>query len=263
MKTVFYHDHTADRAVFNPTDTIKPVDHFPEVCISTFSKKIIDKFAAMDGVEVIASLITANGENPVYKITYGGKDFAFYLSLVGAPASVSCFEEVIASGAKKFVFFGSCGVLDDGIVGHNLIVPTGAVRDEGTSYHYLAPDAELVPDQETTELLKECLERCGYPYVTGKLWTSDGIYRETLTAVAERKEAGCIAVDMEYSALLAAAKYRHVPFIQFFYSADSLDNGKWEQRDLTDYGLNHAEKYFTLALECGLLLYRDEEGKKE
>ena len=59
-----------------------------------------------------------------------------------------------------------------------------------------------------------------------------------------RKEAGCIAVDMEYSALLAAAKYRHIPFVQFFYSADSLDHGEWEQRDLTDYGVDSAEKYF-------------------
>lgn len=59
---------------------------------------------------------------------------------------------------------------------------------------------------------------------------------------------------MEYSALLAVAKYRNVPFVQFFYGADSLDNEVWEPRDLTDYGLSSAEKYLALALECGLTL---------
>lgn len=258
MNTVFYNNRIDDNAILNPTDIIKPVENFPKVCISTFSKRIIDKLAALDHVEIITNLITANGEIPVYKIKHGEKEFAFYLSLVGAPASVSCFEEVIALGAKKFVFFGCCGVLADDIVQRNFIVPSGAIRDEGTSYHYLLPGEEVIPDEGSTELLKECLKRCGYPFITGKIWTTDGIYRETLEMIKERKEAGCIAVDMEYSALLAAAKYRHIRFIQFFYSADSLDNEEWEQRDLTDYGLNNAEKYITLALECGLALYRED-----
>ena len=59
---------------------------------------------------------------------------------------------------------------------------------------------------------------------------------------------------MEYSALLAAAAYRNVPFIQFFYGADSLACGKWQPRDLTDYGLSNSEKYMALALECGLAM---------
>lgn len=167
MKTVFYNNDIADNAIINPTDFMKPIENFPEVCISTFSKQIIDKFAASDNVEIIASLHTANGENPIYKIKYGGKEFAFYLSLVSAPASVCCLEEVIALGAKKFIIFGSCGVLADNIVQHNLIVPTAAIRDEGTSYHYVAPSEEIMPDKELTNLLKECLGKCGCPLCEG------------------------------------------------------------------------------------------------
>lgn len=118
-------------------------------------------------------------------------------------------------------------MLNDNAVQHNLIVPTGAVREEGTSYHYLAPGEEALPDKELTALLTKCLKKCNYPYTTGKIWTTDAIYRETPDAVKERKEDGCIAVDMEYSALLAVTKYRRVPFIQFFYGADSLDNEEW------------------------------------
>lgn len=260
MKTVFNRNSTqpdglgGSRALINPWDVIKPVPGFPQTCVSTFSAKIIQRFAAMEQTEVIAGLYTANGVNPVYKITYGGREFGLYLSLVGAPASVCGLEEVIAMGARKFVFFGSCGILNEEAVGNRLIVPTGAVRDEGTSYHYLPPSAEIEADEETTSLLKDCLTRCGCPFVTGKMWTNDAIYRETLDLVRERRDAGCIGTDMEYSALLAAARFRGVGFAQFFYGADSLDNDVWQPRDLTDYGFGNADKYMTLALEAALRL---------
>ena len=255
MNTVFYNDRSTGKALINPSDLTRPVEGFPEVCISTFSKGIIDKFASLEHVQVIAHLYTANGVNPVYKIRYSGRDFAFYMSLVGAPACVCGLEEMIAMGAKKFVFFGSCGVLDDGLACRNLIVTTSAVREEGTSYHYAAPADEIMPDPEMTAVLKKSLDRCGCPYTRGKIWTSDAIYRETMDAITERKKTGCIAVDMEYSALLAAAAYRGVKFVQFFYGADCLDNERWQPRDLTDYGLEGAEKYMALALECGMELY--------
>lgn len=101
MRTVFYQDWTESKALFQPTEVVKPVENFPEICISTFSKQIIDKFAALDKVEVIAKLYTANGENPIYKISYGGREFAFYLSLVGAPACV-CGDAVILMCVGKY-----------------------------------------------------------------------------------------------------------------------------------------------------------------
>lgn len=254
MNTVFYKPRTSGSVVIEPDYIMKPVDGFPEICISTFSKGIIDRFAAMEQVEIITSLRTANGTNPVYKITYGGREIAFYLSLVGAPACVCGLEEVIALGARKFVFFGCCGVLDDEKVKNNLIVPTAGIRDEGTSYHYMEPGDEIEPAPGTTALLEKCLERCGYSYVTGKIWTTDAIYRETAGAVDEYRKMGCVGVDMEFSALLAASAYRKVDFVQFFYGADNLDSDRWQPRDLTDYGLNSAEKYMALALECGLSL---------
>lgn len=55
MNTVFYHDFTADKSLINPTDLTKPIAGFPQVCISTYSKQIIDKFAAMKNVEIIAN----------------------------------------------------------------------------------------------------------------------------------------------------------------------------------------------------------------
>jgi len=253
MSTIFKKFNEEKIAIINPTDSTKAIKDFPEICISTFSKKIIDKFASIDGVVKIADLYSANGANPVYKINYGGRDIAFYLSLVGAPACVCGFEEIVAMGAKRFVLFGSCGILDDSVK-DKLIVPTTAVRDEGTSYHYIPASNELSADKEFINILVSCMKKYGYSFAQGKSWTTDAIYRETSSIINERKNQGCIAVEMEFSAMLAVSQFRNIPFIQFLYGADSLDNDKWDVRDLNDHGLTKAEKLMTLAFECGIAL---------
>lgn len=241
-------------ALFSPSDTTKKIDTFPELCVSTFSENIIQKFSSLSDTKKIAELYTANGVILVYKIRYKDTDIAFYLSRVGAPACVVGFEEIVAMGAKKFVLFGSCGVLNDDSVKDKLIIPISAVRDEGTSYHYIASSPEIEADPHSVKILESVLSNCGYPYIKGKTWTSDAIYRETLPLIQERKQEGCIAVEMEYASMLAVAKYRHIPFIQFLYGADDLSSEIWDIRDLASYGLTNAEKYMVLAFECGLAL---------
>lgn len=118
---------------------------------------------------MIAQLYAATGPTPVYKICYGGENIAFYLSKVGGPACVAGFEEIVAMGAQKFVLFGCCGILDDRAVGSNLIVPTSAVHDEGTSYHYAPPSPELAADPISTTILTSCLDKLDCPYVKGKI----------------------------------------------------------------------------------------------
>ncbi len=208
----------------------------------------------MSSTEKIAELYTANGIVPVYKIRYKNTDIAFYLSRVGAPACVVGFEEIVAMGAKKYVLFGSCGVLDDDKVKDNIIIPVSAVRDEGTSYHYLAPSPEIEADTHSVQILEKVLTTCGYPYVKGKTWTSDAIYRETIPAIQERRQEGCLVAEMECASMLAVSKYRQIPFIQFLYGADNLSSDTWEIRDLALYGLTNAEKYMVLAFECGLAM---------
>ena len=104
------------------------------------------------------------------------------------------------------------------------------------------------------DTLIKFLKKCGYPYVKGKTWTTDAIYRETKSLISERKAAGCVAVEMECAAALAVTQFRKLPFAQFLFGADNLDTSQWEPRDLVEYGLSSAEKYFALAFECVLEL---------
>lgn len=122
--TIFQKNEISEPALFSPCDTTNKIHGFPEICVSTFSENIIQKFSSLSNTEKIAELYTANGIIPVYKIRYHDTDIAFYLSRIGAPACVAGFEEIIAMGAKKFVLFGSCGVLDD-----------DKVKDQRSPYH--------------------------------------------------------------------------------------------------------------------------------
>ena len=254
MATVFKNFSKEKKAFINPEDFTKRDPAFPEVCVSTFSESIINKYASMRGTKIIGQLYSANGCIPIYRIIYKDIPIAFFLSRVGAPACVAGLEEVIALGAKKIVLFGCCGILNKKQADGKMIVPISAVRDEGTSYHYLNGSDEIYADVNSTNILIRTLEQCGYPYTEGKVWTTDAIYRETLSLINERKSEGCIAVEMECAAALAVTQFREIPFIQFLYGADNLDTPVWEPRDLTEYGLSDADKYLALAFECAIAL---------
>ena len=252
MTTIFNRFYENRNAFLNPCDITEKVSGFPEVCITTFSENIIKDFVENNETKMIANLYSANGTIPVYEIEYADKKMGLFLSRVGAPACVAGLEEIIALGAQKVVQFGCCGILNQSIADGKIIVPTLAVRDEGTSYHYFPASEEIDADSSSVDITVQCLKRYKIPYVVGKVWTTDAIYRETPEAVRERKMQGCIAVEMECSASLAVAKFRKIPIIQFFYGADNLDSDQWEIRDLTDYGLSFRDKYMTIALECGI-----------
>lgn len=252
MATIFQQFYEDRNAFLNPCDITEEISDFPEVCITTFSESIIKNFVENNESKIIANLYSANGIIPVYEINYARKKMGLFLSRVGAPACAAGLEEIIALGAKKVIQFGCCGILNQSIADGKIIIPSSAVRDEGTSYHYVSGSEEISADNLSNEIAVQYLKRTNIPYIVGKVWTTDAIYRETPEAIAERKKQGCIAVEMECSASLAVAKFRNIPIIQFFYGADNLDSDKWEIRDLTDYGLSLSDKYMAIALECGI-----------
>lgn len=172
------------------------------------------------------------------------------MSMVGSPACIAQYEETLAMGLEKLVMFGTCGVLDRNIEDLAIIIPTSAIRDEGTSYHYAKASDEIKVNEKYIDEFKEILNEHNYSFVEGKVWTTDAIYRETRNKVLKRKESGCICVDMECSAMHACAKFREKEFFQFFYAADNLDDAKWDKRSLgCDDRLSEKEQIIYLALE--------------
>lgn len=237
-------------STFDPSDVVKPIPDFPKIGITCFSKKLMDRYVEIFNGEKIAEISNANGKIPVYKIVYNNINIALFMSFVGASACTVGYEEVLAMGLEKLIMFGSCGVLDKKIEDLAIIVPSAAIRDEGTSYHYMKSNDDIMVNKKYTDEFVDILSLNNISYVRGKVWTTDAPYRETYAKVLKRKEQGCICVDMECSAMNAVAKFRNKDLFQFFYAADNLDSSKWDKRSLGDDDrLSEKEKIIYLALE--------------
>lgn len=237
-------------STFDPYEVENVIEDFPKIGVSCFSKKLFDQLVDKFGGTVIALSSNANGKIPIYKINYEGQDIALFMSRVGASVCIVQYEELFAMGLDKIVVFGSCGVLDKNIDDLAIIIPNAALRDEGTSYHYVKSSREIVVNPKyKTEFIK-LLNEHNYSYKEGKVWTTDAPYRETRKKVETRKKEGCICVDMECSALAALAKFRNKEIFQFFYAADNLDSSKWDKRSLGNNDkLSDKEKIGLLAIK--------------
>lgn len=237
-------------STFNPSDVETRIDNFPKIGVSCFSKKLVDRIVEIYNPEQIALISNGNGKVPVYKISYDGVEIAFFMSRVGAPACTVAYEEVLAMGLEKLVLFGTCGVLKREIQDLAIIIPTHALRDEGTSYHYVEASDEIEVNTKNKDLFIDLLKKHHYSFVEGKTWTTDAPYRETKEKVMKRKEQGCICVEMECSAMNAVAQFREKELFTFFYAADNLDSTNWDKRSLScGANLDEKEKIVLLALE--------------
>ncbi len=98
--------------------------------------------------------------------------------------------------------------------------------------------------------VSEWLEEMGLPYVSGRTWTSDAIYRETKANVDKRKAEGCIAVEMECASMQAVCDFRGLDLYYYLISGDLLDCEEWDMRILgDDEEKKHQLKNFYIALE--------------
>lgn len=150
---------------------------------------------------------------------------------MGAPQAVMLLENLTAWGGKQFLFTGWCGSLTGKpAIGDTLLI-TGAYVDEGTSLHYgvEAIGHCVAPSKALTACVKDTLQRSGISLVEGKAWTTDAIYRETPERIERFKELGAVAVEMESSALFAAACYRKVRVSALMTVSDDVSGLTWSK----------------------------------
>ncbi len=220
-------------AVIDPTD--RSLLSGGEICdtiILSFNGEILERVKQIDGVYEGGYLTNLNGKMPWYIYEKDGSKVAVAMALIGAPMVVGLLEELKARGFKNFIILGSCGVLDQSIQSDKIILPSSALRDEGTSYHYAPASDEIVYEQSLLLTMEKALDKVGIEYIRTKSWTTDAFYRETAAKVKRRLAAGARVVDMEASAIMAWAQYRLANVYQFFYTADYVDhhNHEWDAR---------------------------------
>lgn len=219
--------------------------HFPQKAVMLFMELETDDFAAQNKCEVIGKFVSVTKEFCVYKTKINCVDIAFVQAPLGGAGAVQIMEQLIAGGVEEIIAAGCCGALVEDTEGA-FFVPTAALRQEGTSYHYLPPSREIALDAAPIKAICSVLEKAELPYRTCKTWTTDGFYRETKEMVRYRKSEGYSVVEMECASLAACAKMRGILFGQVLFTADSL-------ADVDAYGIrNWGNNFFEAAMKVAM-----------
>ena len=233
-------------AIITPASFYGEPQKLCDIAIATYSREIYPMVLDMFAHEQIGEMRSVNRLKPIHMLDVDGIKIAFYLSELGSAFSATDVLEVNhKTGAGHFVIFGSAGALDNELTRDKYLIPTESYRDEGMSYHY-APPADYIKISNA-ETMAQLFEGLKVPYVKGRIWTTDAIYRETRNSVAARKAEGCIAVDMEAAGLQAVCDFHGIELYNFLVIGDVVD-----QTDYTPEGLhdaNHSLDKFYIALK--------------
>lgn len=145
----------------------------------------------------------------LYSFPLAGQTAGIIACAVGAPFAVLVAEELFECGCRSLISLTSAGQIVPAGNPPYFVVIDRALRDEGTSYHYAAPDVFAQADPHIVDLAMRALENAGLPAYVGPSWTTDAPFRETAAAVAAARAKGVLAVEMEAAALYTFARRRN------------------------------------------------------
>ena len=146
---------------------------------------------------------------------------------IGAPAITSIADELMAWGVKRLAILSLAGGLQPDLAPGSIVIADRAMRDEGTSYHYLPPAKDVQASPALASALSIALEARGIPSTIGVVWSTDAPYRETREEAEFYRGEGVKAVDMESAGLFAAAQVRGAEATSVFVIGDSLAGPRW------------------------------------
>ncbi len=168
----------------------------------------------------------------------------------GAPTAVMTLEELIASGVTTFVSLGAAGGLQETLDVGDIVICERAIRDEGTSLHYLPPGKYADACPELTARLSDAIESRGVPVQTGTSWTTDAPYRETIEDLHLYRAEGVVTVEMEAAGLFAVGQYRGVSVSSIFAISDLVTEEGWHQRYHSEDKQQSMRQIFEAALDA-------------
>lgn len=166
----------------------------------------------------------------------------------GASAACGFLELLTAHGIKKFISVGIAGGLQDKSKAGDTVICQKAIRDEGTSYHYLPSSKYSYPCKKLTREIIGTAKKEKLDFYYGTSWTTDAPYRETTAEVKRYSAEKVLTVDMEASALFAVAKYRKAALSCVFTISDVVAEKNWKPKMFARQVNEGLKKIFHLAL---------------
>ena len=244
---ILEYDDNPEAVIMNNRDPIV----LPKRAVYAFLGDTIDEYAKAHDAEVLEVFRTIGRATNIYRIRHKGEELCLCRAPLGGSAAVQLMDWLIGHGVRSIIAAGSCGALVP-LPENAFLIPSRALRDEGTSYHYLAPSRFVEIPEESRNIITDVLTAHGLKYAECITWTTDGFYRETEAMVAHRREEGCATVEMECASLAACAQFRGALFGQLLYTADSLaDAANYDERS---WGEDSLEPALALCLDIAVKL---------
>ena len=160
----------------------------------------------------------------MYNFRRDNIEYGIIGAVIGAPFAVLVAEELFASGCELLIHVTSSGQILPTRQPPFFILVEKALRDEGTSYHYLPPTEFSQLNPELLSLFDGAFEHIDTPVYRGATWTTDAPFRETQTAITQAQTHGILAVGTEVAALYAFAQARGKPVVSFAHVTNQMGN---------------------------------------
>lgn len=170
---------------------------------------------------------------------------------IGAPVMANKMEELIAWGVNQFISMGTAGSLNPKAPIGSIVVCEKAIRDEGTSHHYLPPTKYIHAPRRMTNKLQQQLKKSDIPFLTGSTWTTDSFYRQTAEEITRYQKEGVLTVEMETAALFAVAHFYQVDLGAMFTITDTHTDLIWQPYFEEEKTMSGLRTLLKIALEAG------------
>ena len=215
----------------------------------------VDRIAAQcANVETVAQ----NREYKVVNATYEGRALTICSTGIGSPSAAIPVEELHAVGVETIIRVGTTGALQSDIEIGDMVVATGAAKDEGTTKRYEDETVPAVPDYDVLSSLVDAAEDNDESVHVGPIATDDAFYAETEAYVEAWEAAGLLAVEMEAAALFSLARRKGMAAGAICTVDGNLvegtQKGETEDEELPEKAKNNVERAITLALETAASL---------
>jgi uridine phosphorylase len=159
----------------------------------------------------------------LYEFEHGSERFGIIGCAVGASFAVLVAEQLFASGCRFLVSMTSAGrIVQQASPPPYFLMIDRALRDEGTSYHYLPPAEFVAAEERLVEAAMKALASSAQPIYRGASWTTDAPFRETAAAIARCRARNILAVEMEAAGLYAFARARCKPVLCFAHVTNQM-----------------------------------------
>ncbi len=215
-------------SVFEPENLLRearrqknlPIAEVPDICILDPDGDIVRRLSKEGTARRSAGWACYHTD--LYEFEQLGERFGIIGCAVGASFAVLVAEQLFVSGCRFLVSMTSAGQIVEHARPPYFILIDRALRDEGTSYHYLPP-AEFVAAEE--RLVGAAMNAClgvAQPIHRGASWTTDAPFRETAAAIVRCRARNILAVEMEAAGLYAFARARRKPVLCFAHVTNQM-----------------------------------------